>query len=403
MCREAILRATWALSLLLLCGGAALAEEARQSTSGPKPGPGVVCPPLSNSKSAVVITGVPPYLWRHGCGPTAVGMVVGYWDGVGFDDLIPGPAATQTDAVNQAIASGGNHTYLRAGGGEGHYEDYASPEDSYPDLQEDGIWQMGRPPHPDNCLADFMQTSRSDARNFYGWSWSSDIIPAFNSYVLLQSPCYAPAVGQYYYGSTLTFDVVKQEIDAGRPMVFLVDSDGNGGTDHFVTVIGYNDGPPQTYIYYDTWNLKEHETEFHGLAGPPVNDPWGVWAGWSFSIEKFLVFPSQPHGGVYAEGDRLVWTVTAQGAVGNTYYQWFKDAQPIPDATENTLILDGLTPDDAGWYVCQAMDDTGTVGVTEAVYVDVMPGAHVPAAGMGGLCAGALLFAWCAARRLVRA
>ena len=37
-----------------------------------------------------VIGAVPPYLWRHGCGPTAAGMVMGYWDGQGFPDLIPG-------------------------------------------------------------------------------------------------------------------------------------------------------------------------------------------------------------------------------------------------------------------------------------------------------------------------
>ena len=37
----------------------------------------------------VTISDVPSYKWYHGCGPTAAGMIIGYWDAHGYDNLIP--------------------------------------------------------------------------------------------------------------------------------------------------------------------------------------------------------------------------------------------------------------------------------------------------------------------------
>ena len=58
-------------------------DNRQQSTTGPKPPP--VVEPKADYMSAeiltggadIVIIGVPGYLWRHGCGPTAVGMICG--------------------------------------------------------------------------------------------------------------------------------------------------------------------------------------------------------------------------------------------------------------------------------------------------------------------------------------
>jgi len=274
----------------------------------------VVSPPLGDSKAAVTITGVPPYLWRHGCGPTAVGMVTGYWDAKGFDTLIPGSAATQTAAVDQAIASGGDSLSPYPAGSEQHYEDYASPEDDYPSMQTDDAVEQGRTPHADNCLADFMRTSRSSANNYYGWSWSTDILPSFNGYAALRSSRYAPTGQTYYYGFSLTFTVLKQEIDAGRPMVFLVDSSGDGETDHFVTVIGYNDGTPQTYIYYNTWDLDAHEAQFRGMSS---SYEWGVFAGWSFNL-ALVPDTTPPTGSVVINNNRST-TKTADVTLALTW------------------------------------------------------------------------------------
>ena len=113
------------IAVLIITVPTVLADDAepRQSTTGPVPPVTVQerdvisvlgIPPIA----PVVIGGVPDYTWRHGCGPTAVGNVVGYYDGQGYGDLIPGDASTQTAAVDQVIASQNTTTY------PSKYEDY---------------------------------------------------------------------------------------------------------------------------------------------------------------------------------------------------------------------------------------------------------------------------------------
>ncbi len=226
---------------------------------------------------------VPNYMLRHGCGPTAVGMVIGYYDEEGYTDLIQGDATTQTAPVNQAIASGGTSGNPNPLGSEQHYEDYSSPEDSWPNLLADAYITAGRPTHGNNCIADFMDTSRSLRGNYYGWSWSSDIGPSFFSYVNQQNPGYGPSFQEYeMFDGTLTWNVLTTEIDNNRPMVFLVDTDADGDTDHFVTLVGYNDDvTPHQYACRDTWQTGIRWEEFQPI-GQGV--PWGIWGAWSFDL-----------------------------------------------------------------------------------------------------------------------
>jgi hypothetical protein len=279
------------LKLLIVCIAAVClmvnsvyADE--QSKTGPTPPSNVQMRDLGEIEglimaapptSPVVIPGVPNYLWRHGCGPTAVGHVVGYYDGQGYNDLITGDASTQTNDVNQAIASGGDSTnpYFP----EQHYEDYAVPEDPGP-LQTDDYITQGRNPHANDCIGDFQDTSKSTRNNHYGWSWASDLGPSFVNYVNLRNASYNPSYTQYQWGSTLTWLVLKNEIDNGRPMVFLVDSDGDGSTDHFVAVVGY-DAPTNQYGCHDSWDNTQVRWEtFQGLG----YGAWSIWGGWSFQL-----------------------------------------------------------------------------------------------------------------------
>jgi hypothetical protein len=255
-------------------------DPPQQSTTGPVPPPGIAPKArmaLPDGARSVVISGVPGYLWRHGCGPTAVGMVIGYYDTHGFDALIPGNASTQTPAVDQAIAS------ERSSSNPGHYEDYSLPiDDVGTGLLAD---KSAAPPgdeHPDDSIADFMRTSWSAANNYYGWSWSGDVIPAFEEYAAYANPDFVSDSQEYAMsGGTLTWAVLTREIDHNRPMVFLVDSDGDGATDHFVTVVGYAETPTQQYGCLDTWYPAEEVRwcNFLPMAG---GRPWGVWRGWTF-------------------------------------------------------------------------------------------------------------------------
>lgn len=258
----------------------------QQSTSGPT-APPVAGPkqPLARGADAgggatQTIVGVPGYAWRHGCGPTAVGMVVGYWDTHGYPDLFPGNASFQTAEVSQGIASQGSG--VRGGGVQRHYEDYSLPMDSSTAMISDSSQTYPVGCHPDDCIADFMHTSWSADGNKYGWSWSSRVIPSFTSYVTLRNPSYAFTCSSYYMsGGSLNWTVVTNEIAHNRPMVFLVDSDGDGSTDHFVTVVGYSDSPTRQYGCLDTWYPYD-QVRWCTFQGMSSSYAWGVWGGWSF-------------------------------------------------------------------------------------------------------------------------
>jgi hypothetical protein len=222
-------------------------------------------------------------------------MVLGYYDMHGYDDLIPGSAGSQTAAVDQAIASGGDAANPYPPGSERHYEDYARPQDSYPALLTDDYLTGGRTPHGDDCVADYMDTSKSTRDNYYGWSWSSDVGPAFVDYVNQQNAAHGPSFQQYNtYNGTLDWTVLTSEIDAGRPMVFLVDTDGNGATDHFVTVTGYRTSPSLQYGCWDTWSTTNVRWENFAAIAPGV--PWGIWAGWALRLDTFLAVEREGNG-----------------------------------------------------------------------------------------------------------
>lgn len=66
-------------------------------------------------------------------------------------------------------------------------------------------------------------------------------------------------------------------------MVFLVDSDGNGDTDHFVTVIGYRTSPTLQYGSLDTWSTTSVRWQDFDYIASGTN--WGIWGGWSFRLQ----------------------------------------------------------------------------------------------------------------------
>ena len=260
--------------------------EPMRSTTGPTPPEEVEIIPtkgqfLDSTQGGTEKTlGVPGYLWRHGCGPTAVGMVIGYYDVAGFSDLFDGAADTQTNSVNQGIAS------ERSEEDPGHYEDYSLPDDTG---QENPLPDRSENPegdeHADDSIADFMKTSFSSRGNFYGWSFSSEISSAFLDYIDLRNTNYTATSNEYYMSNgSLTWSVLTTEIDNDRPMIFLVDSDANGETDHFVTVVGYRDDTSQQYGCLDTWSPAS-TVRWCDFAEMASGQSFGIWGGWSFTIE----------------------------------------------------------------------------------------------------------------------
>lgn len=282
-----------ALALALVSPGLALAEDSEGpafadavTTTGPTPPRGVLPPSTARGALAgvaageVLLGGVPAYIWHDGCAPTSLGMILAYWDAHGYPALIPGDASTQTRWADQAIASHGS------GGAPRHFEDYALPMDTgatrLPDKSERPVGDE----HASDSAADFMRTSWSSEGLAYGWTMIDEVGPAFTSFVHLRLAQATATTSEYTCGDPgdedLTFAVLQREIDAGRPMEFYVDSDGNGVMDHAVAAVGYREttGYPE-YACWDTWYRTLRWETFQEVSR---DYRWGVYGATAFAL-----------------------------------------------------------------------------------------------------------------------
>lgn len=262
------------LSVAVLLFPASSAAQER-ITMGPVPPPGTDRGWRAPHRNQVVITSVPAYLWHHGCGPTALGMIIGYWDGLGYSDLVAGAAGTQTAAVNAMIADDSGTPQCTLPDGD-HYQDYSCPRDDGGPIQPDRSQTGGA--HASDCVGDFMRTSWSAAGNRYGWSWSTDVLPAFQGYVQYASTYTATSESRYF--GAITWAEYMAEIDAGRPVCLLVDTDGNGQTDHFIAGIGYNTSTGE-YACRDTWDGGTHWFDWSAMGS---GNPWGIHSVYLFDF-----------------------------------------------------------------------------------------------------------------------
>ncbi len=244
--------------------------HAQQSTTGPEPPPGIYMGSTEKSGTQVVIEGVPAYIWRHGCGPTAAGMVIGYWDMHGKSQLVPGESGSQNSAVNEMMASDNGIISCGATSYEDHYRSYSCPRDDSGPIEPDKSETGGA--HPSECLGDFMHTSWSSDYNRYGWSYFDKVDDAMIEYTGFIYPDYQPVTQEIYFWD-FSWEQFKAEIDSGRPIVLLVDTDGNGDTDHFVTAIGYDDSKME-YACLNTWDYDIHWFDFVEIQ-PGAS--WGIY------------------------------------------------------------------------------------------------------------------------------
>lgn len=256
-----------------------------QSTTGPHPISAIAGAEGLNyvpSVFSISVSNMPAYIWRYGCGPTSAGMILGYWDrfwdSKGYDWIIRGSAATETTAVQQAIAS--------SLGDRNHVTDYALPIDNADtglllDRSEPGRGNT----HVWNSLADFMHTSFSSFDNFYGWSWFSDIPVAYKGYLATVNPgnFVVTTKNVYLADGTLTWDTYKNEIASGRPVLLLVDSNRDGQTDHFIPAFGYDTvNNVNMYEAYNTWDISPHWYVWEGMNTARA---YGVYGGTLLDIE----------------------------------------------------------------------------------------------------------------------
>jgi Peptidase_C39 like family len=192
-----------------------------------------------------VIEGVPNYVWYHGCGPTAVGDIFGYWDANGYSNLF-----VDSISVQDQISS------------PEHNAKY-DPNPDNPSL----------PVPPKTSIADYFNTSVNQG---YGWSWLSDAVPAVTGYAAYRG--YDFAASTEWWGSFTWTDLVT-EINAGHPMMFLVDSNGDASTDHFVPAIGYETlNGINYYGLYTEWTSGVAPIVWEPFQYMSSSYAWGVAA-----------------------------------------------------------------------------------------------------------------------------
>lgn len=211
----------------------------------------------------VMLSGVPSYNWYHGCSPTAGGQLFGYWDGNGYADLFDAAGADVmlTANVQDEIAS------------PGHIADYWGN----PDPMAAG--------HTDDSIADFMGTSRGSLAN--GWTYLSHIDDGIEDYAAFRGYNDWTATN-VLFGSSFGWADLVAEIDADRPLLLAVDSSGNGGVDHSVTGIGYDDRGADGlwYACFNTWH-EDETVDWYQFRGVSDSYGWGVY-------NATLVLPGAP-------------------------------------------------------------------------------------------------------------
>lgn len=177
---------------------------------------------------------------------------------------------------------------------------------------------------------------------------------------------------------TLDWDLFRAEIDAGRPLVFLVDTNGDGSTDHFVTVVGYDVvGETPMYACLNTWDDGIHWWEFAPIA---EGQPWGVSGATTFQL---LVAPSAvtlagPTTGLIETPHTFTATVQPPTATLPITYHWQIDGQPPIQQrgrTSDTVSLAWDTPGPkeitvTAWNAVDAVSDTHTITIAEPLAAD---------------------------------
>jgi hypothetical protein len=218
---------------------------------------------------SLVLSGVPEYLWYYGCSPTSGGMLMGYWAGKGYSQLLPGVTdpMVQSDAVNNAIAS---PQHIAAGQALGYtYGSYKN--------------------HTSNCIADFMQTENGGT---YMENISTGLL-GWTSYVGLTATSSYSEVS--ILGGTFDYTDFVSEINAGRPMllnlVTFAPYPYYATVGHTVLAYGYQDA--MFNIRIPIGGSGHQDITVGGFA---VMDTWkdgpsnySTWLGWNGNVINSII------------------------------------------------------------------------------------------------------------------
>ncbi len=238
--------------------------------------------PVPNPAQGVnILSDVPAFDWCYGCSATSAGMIMGYYDRIGYGAMYTGPADGGVCPTDNGTWGGGqcpivaSHMGVDGRNNRGHVDDYWIASDKCSnDPYITGGWAQHSPL---DCTADFMGTSQTawgecDGYTFFylnggsrvndwtGWepvrrdgTHGIRLYAESKGYTVLENYNQGITTGT---SGAFTFANFMAEIDAGRPV--LIQMSGH-------TMVGYGyDSSNQIIYIHNTWDHYAHTMTWGG-------------------------------------------------------------------------------------------------------------------------------------------
>ncbi len=160
---------------------------------------------------------------------------------------------------------------------------------------------------------------------------------------------------------------------SGRAAIGVIQPQNGYGTSYAWYVNGTNVGGGS---YVDVGTTSDVYCEIYEACGGTIRSRTA-----RFVVERPPVFTEQPQSTYVCDGTAA--TLRAGAANGSVAYQWLKNGQLIPEATNPVLSIASFAAGDVGWYSCQATNRCYST-VSQAAYLTygAMPGGVISPAEM---------------------
>ncbi len=158
---------------------------------------------------------------------------------------------------------------------------------------------------------------------------------------------------------------------------------------HGVVLVGWDDtqGSDGVWILRNSWGDGWGEDGYmrieYGCSSVGICACFVDYAGQEPGQGPTIT--GQPSGGSVAQGFTFTFTIEATTDIGALRYQWQRDGEfATGELSCPMYVIYSAAPEDEGAYTCVVKDPKGAT-VSESAYLEVLPGAPLPATGVLGL------------------